>query len=174
MPASLALKLVFIAKSPPTPGETEQDERYFYRPSMGRPSHLLKDITIAMYGQEVFENENKEELLRRFRDDGCFLIDVSEKPVNKLSPKERYEVIENSLEDLARRVRGVDPEHIIIIKKTIFEQVRRILAANGYSERILGEGLPFPSHGHQRRFVEKLRELLKHVNFRETLQGGEL
>ncbi len=160
------VKLLFIAESPPMPGESELDERYFYRPSTRRPSHLLKYITIAMYGEEVFEKQPEEQLLRRFCNDGCFLIDVSEQPVNKLSLRDRYEAIENALEGLVRRVREISPERIIVIKKSIFEQVGRVLTVNGYGERILGEGLPFPSHGHQRRFVRELRELLNHPNLR--------
>jgi hypothetical protein len=91
--------------------------------------------------------------------------------LNHLKRSQRREAIEKNLNDLGRRVRELNPKHIIPIKKSIFEPVKRLLTTIGYGERVVGEkGLPFPSHHHQRSFVIRLREMLESID-ENTLQS---
>ncbi len=153
------VKILFIAESPPYP---RTGEYYFWRPELGeKPGDLLKYLTLALYGDRVNEKKSHQ-LLDQFVCDGYFLIDASEEPVNQIENKmERERAIEKNIGHLPAEVKKLDPGNIVIIKRTIYEQVRRYLTSTGYDKRILGEkGLPFPNNGHQRQFVKELGELL--------------
>lgn len=154
----IKIKILFIAESPPYPTDGEE---YFWRIKTGeKPGYLLKYLLTAIYGEKV-ANLEAQPFLEQFVDDGYFLIDASEEPVNQLDGRrDRSIAIEKNNSYLPAEVQKLDPQYIVIIKRTIYKLVRRTLLSTQYDKRILGDkGLPFPNNGHQWIFVEELREL---------------
>jgi hypothetical protein len=105
---------------------------------------------------------DKRPMLKKFRSLGFFLIDTFELPIDKLQPKERRILTAQGALTLPKRVKELDPNRILIIKKTVFDPVSRVLNDAGFGDRILNSRpLPFPSHGNQRKFRTMMRRLVK-------------
>lgn len=111
-----------------------------------------------------FENHagEKEKWLRRFQKTGYYLIDSTDRPSNRMSEAERREelamVLERIVSGISSLVTTTTP--IILIKKNIFEIFRQPLLAAGCN--VLHDSfLPFPSHGHQQRFIKECGEWLR-------------
>ena len=105
---------------------------------------------------------DKKPMLRQFCSLGFFLIDTCELPVDKLPPRQRrISTIRGAL-TLPRRVRELDPDRILIVKKTVYKPASQVLSEAGFREKILNtRPLPFPSHGNQRKFRTMMKRLLK-------------
>ena len=105
---------------------------------------------------------DKKPMLRQFRSLGFFLIDTCEFPVDKLPPRQRrISTIRGAL-TLPRRVRELDPDRILIVKRTVYKPTSQVLSEAGFREKILNtRPLPFPSHGNQRKFRTMMKRLLK-------------
>jgi hypothetical protein len=105
---------------------------------------------------------DKRPMLLKFRSLGFFLIDTCELPVDKLQPKQRRISTVQGASTLPKRVRELDPSRILIVKKTVFNPVNKVLSDAGFGQRILNtRPLPFPSHGNQRKFRLMMRRLVK-------------
>jgi hypothetical protein len=104
---------------------------------------------------------DKKPMLRQFCSLGFFLIDTCEHPVDKLpSRQRRISTIQGAL-TLPHRVRQLDPDRILIVKKTVFKPASQVLSEAGFRERILNtRPLPFPNHGNQRKFRMIMRLLV--------------
>jgi hypothetical protein len=113
-------------------------------------------------GRPMRKGCDKRPMLRQFRSLGFFIIDTCELPVDKLpSRQRRISTIRGAL-TLPGRVRKLDPDRILIVKKTVFEPASQVLSEAGFRERILNtRPLPFPSHGNQRKFRTIMRRLVK-------------
>jgi hypothetical protein len=116
---------------------------------------------------------DKRPMLKQFLSRGFFLIDTCELPVDKLRPRQRrISTIQGAL-TLPKRVRELDPGRILIVKKTVFKPVKQVLTDEGFGDRILNaRPLPFPSHGHQRKFRTTMRRLVK-ITLDQTRQDGK-
>jgi hypothetical protein len=105
---------------------------------------------------------DKRPLLEEFRSKGFFIIDTCELPVDKLTTRQRKETIARDAFGLARRARPLNPEHIIVVKKTVYQPVRDALEHAGLGHRILNDKpLSFPSHGNQKEYRTTLRRLVR-------------
>jgi hypothetical protein len=104
----------------------------------------------------------KDAWLRRFQRAGYYMIDATDRPVNRLSPLERREELRRSLEpkvaEIGRLIVAGTP--IVLIKKNIFEAFSQPLRDAGHNV-IHKTFLPFPSHGHQARFIEACSKCLR-------------
>jgi hypothetical protein len=99
--------------------------------------------------------------LERFKNDGFYLIDASDKPMedNRSSKKKRQ--IKNSLHSLIEKVRSLVSEDtkIILISSTVYEVCCNRLKAEGFN--VINEcAIPFPL-GWQKEFKERLSALLR-------------
>jgi hypothetical protein len=112
-----------------------------------------------------FTSGRKAEFLRRFKDEGFYLIDATDTPVNHLRRKsDRNEIIEASIEDKLREIAGLVNKStpIFIIKKNVFEIFYPLLKSQGYYIAN-DEPLPFPSRGWQQVFKDKFNKYLDAV-----------
>jgi hypothetical protein len=153
------LKFLLIVESPPASG----GYFYFERATSkgGLFSETMKALGLFPEGSGVPKGFDKRPLLRQFQSQGFFVVDVSYEPVNSLPNHERKRVIMDEIPKLIGEVRKLDPQSIIIIKASIFEVVKEALEKAGFGKRILNhEALPFPSHGHQKIYRQKLRGLI--------------
>ena len=154
------ISLLLIAESPPSSGG------YFYLEKTIGKDHLFRETMKALelwpYDRPMAKGCDKRPMLKQFRSLGFFLIDTCELPVDNLRPKQRRISIVQGASTLPKRVKGLDPMRILIVKKTVFNPVKRVLSDAGFGERILNtRPLPFPSHGNQRKFRTMVRRLVR-------------
>ena len=129
---------------------------------------MYRSVMKAVFPGFVYRPGEKNDWLRRFQRDGYYLIDATDRPVNRLSCAERRKAINDTMErKLSEIKRLVSPSTpIVLVKKNIFSAFNRPLRDAGYN--VIHESfLPFPSHGHQTRFVEACRNCL-----RKAQRGG--
>jgi hypothetical protein len=85
------LRYLLVAESPPDPGEGER--RFFYSPAL-TADNLYRSVAEAVYGEDRnVDLRNKPAVLDRLRQDGFWLIDAVETPVNKLRSSDRARAI---------------------------------------------------------------------------------
>jgi hypothetical protein len=94
----------------------------------------------------------KAELPARLRDQGVFLIDLKQDPVDGGS-------LAAEVPGLVRRVRRLDPVKVIVIKSSVFDLVRDALLDAGLP--LVDERVPFPGSGQQRRFEAAFARALR-------------
>jgi len=154
-------RFLLIAESPPASGG------YFYfHKSTGRDSlfrETMKALTLFPENGKMQKDFDKVPLLKEFQSRGFFLVDASYSPVNKI-PKsnERKRAVIRDIPRLVVETMKLNPEKIIIVKRSIFDPIRKALEQAGFGEKILNKApLPFPSHGHQGTYRKRLRELVE-------------
>jgi hypothetical protein len=104
---------------------------------------------------------DKRPMLKKFRSVGFFLIDTCELPIDKLQSRRRSVSTLQGALTLPLRVKELDPNRVLIVKKTVFKPVRQALNDAGLGDRILNtKPFPFPSHGNQRKYRAMLRRLV--------------
>ena len=150
------IKLIFILESPPTSGN------FFYEPS-GKVTEPLFSAMMKIIGHKA---SSKEDGLAAFASKGFFLVDATYRPVNQIkNQKKRNQAILSDLPDLILDVKGIiesqqDEISIVLVKANICRLLEERLMAMGMNVINHNTVIPFPSHGHQKRFHENMREVL--------------
>jgi hypothetical protein len=160
-PASV--RLLLIAESPPDPGAGAR--RFFYAPAL-TPDNLYRGVVAALYGHEPgFSPRSKKALLDRLRDDGVWLIDAVDEPIDKRSMSARRRAIAAGVPRLVDRVRAVAPTTgVLICHGVVYELVAPALRAEGI--RVLhDEPLPFPLGNWRQQFVTGARDALRRAGW---------
>lgn len=152
------IKLIFLLESPPANG------LYFYDKSGAIGEPLFR----AMMRLINFTPQNKEEGLKEFCRKRCFLVDATYTPVNKMKYKQRKETILNNQENLKKDLKelvGNKNTPIVIVKCTLYDCIYDRI--NDKFNIINGDiRIPFPSHGNQNKFHDKMRKLLTRNNLK--------
>jgi hypothetical protein len=154
-----ALRVLLIGESPPDPGAA--DRRFFYAPTLSRYDNLYRGVAEALYGDtEGFSVEEKTGNLDRLRDDGFWLVDAVEHPINKTSRAERKRAIERAAGALVQHCIALAPEEgIIICHGLVHEAVAPRLRRAGLP-LLHSEPIPFPLGNWRDAFVRQFREAL--------------
>lgn len=139
-------------------------ERYFYFEDVKTQDSLFLEIMGVLYPDDKKRyltngrpTEGKAALLRRFQEDGFWLLDVYEVP-GDLPPDVMNSAVPNLLKRLSKYIDKQTP--VILIKTNIFDLCYTALASKGY--RVSAERMPFPGSGQQKVFRQKFS---KAVNF---------
>jgi len=154
------IEVLFVAESPPA--SSDDEVRFFYNPKDERWDHMYRAVMKAVFPEFEYYPREKDNWLRKFQEHGYYLIDATDRPVNRLSSAERRCVLDAAvkpkLSEIKRLVSSRTP--IILLKRSVFSAFNRPLRDAGYS--VIHESfLPFPSHGHQKEFVKKCRDCLR-------------
>jgi hypothetical protein len=104
-----------------------------------------------------------EDFLRLFARKGCWLVDLADRPVNRLPPKERRAAVEAGVPQLADVIRETKPKHIVVIKRDIVGYVERAITASA-TKRPTVLALRYPLRQWRPEFVRTLA-----ANLREKL-----
>ena len=141
--------LLFVGESPPASG------RFFYQGDSG----LYRAIRDAFVS--ALPNLDGADFLESFRNLGCYLVDLCEAPVDKLTPKQRKAACvhgEARLSDLLVELR---PKIVVTVVLSIVENVRRAQTAANWDGTQLT--LPYPGRWrhHQQSFQTALIPLLQ-------------
>ncbi|MBI5001265.1 MAG: hypothetical protein HZB92_07065 [Euryarchaeota archaeon] len=106
-------------------------------------------------------NSKKEQYLTKFQQDGYYLIDAIDTPINNLSRKRRAEKLQENLKNKINEIKVsiTKKTPVILIKKNVFELFRTPLSNLNYNI-VHNEHIPFPSHWWQAVFKEKFKDAL--------------
>jgi hypothetical protein len=96
--------------------------------------------------------------LHWFRELGCWLVDVADRPVNRLSGAERRAAVAGGVSGLSGIVRETGPQRIIAVKASIASVVRESAQHAGFSGELIE--LPFPVRQWRKEYVRRLAEAL--------------
>jgi len=143
-------RVLFVGESSPA------QETHFYRAN----SNLYRATRAAFaaaYGEDRVPGG--EGFLRYFRDRGCWLVDLADRPINRLPPPERRQSVERGVQRLADLIRQERPQAIVAVKRDIATAVERA-ASLADAEATLLVVLPFPVRQWAHRYVEGLRDFL--------------
>lgn len=145
------VRRLFVGESSPAQGT------HFYRAN----SNLFR-ATRAAFAEALGDDvvPPGEAFLRFFQDQGCWLVDLAEQPVNLMSGADRRRVVDEGVELLAQTVRDTSPETIVAVKRNIEEPVRRAISQAG-AEGIPLVVLPFPVRQWRSSYEKGLAAILR-------------
>jgi hypothetical protein len=83
-----------------------------------------------------------ENFLNRFRDAGCYLVDLCGRPVDDLEPLSRREACDAGERRLAKIIREVQPEQIATLVRSIEANVKKAASRAAWDGPFLH--LPYP------------------------------
>jgi hypothetical protein len=154
----LHVHVLLIAESPPDPGSG--DSRFFYSSAL-TIDNLYRGVAEAVYGER--ENANlldKPAILEQLTEDGFWLIDATEHPINKATSAVRRKQIAAAVPRLVERCLEIAPEVGVIICHTkVYAAVALPLRQAGVT--VLHDGpIPFPLGNWRAQFVSGFRRAL--------------
>ncbi len=169
------IRLLFVAEAPPA----LTSDRFFYFPAVERADTLFLEMMKVLYPDVTGFIEHtatfspgygparmratKTILLNHFKQDGFYLIDALDQPMPALATTRiKSAVIRDALPALVRRVKGLlrgRDTPIILIGAVTYDVCAPTFRQQGLC--ILNqEMIDHPARGGQRRFRQKLRNLL--------------
>lgn len=153
-----SVRLLLIGESPPDPRSAER--RFFYAPMLAY-DNLYRSVVLALYGTDPgFDVSAKADNLARLRDDGVWLVDAVDEPVNAMSKPERVRRIRASVPSLLAKCRDARPSvGIIVCHSVVYSAVAPSLRSEGLP-LLHDEPLPFPLGNKRAEFVAGVRRSL--------------
>jgi len=108
------------------------------------------------------DRQQKGQFLERFKNDGFYLIDVLDEPLEDTSSSNKKKQIKKSLPLLIEKIKALISEgtNIILILKSVYNVCYERLKAEGFNV-INEEAIPFPCYRWQKEFRGKLSSLLR-------------
>jgi hypothetical protein len=103
----------------------------------------------------------KPSFLRRFQEDGCYLIDASLEPMAENRPSAKRRQLRAELPGLLERVKNlwVEATRTVLVSAPVYEVCLQPLVRQGY--RVINRDMiDFPGSGRQMDFRHKLSHLL--------------
>jgi hypothetical protein len=156
------LHVLLIGESPPDPSDSAR--RFFYAPQL-RADNLYRGVAAAVYGDRPdVDVRDKPRVLELLRDDGFWLVDALQHPINKHSPGQRRAAIRDAVPQLVERCRELAPESgAIICHGAVYQEAAAALQRAGVPV-LHDEPLPFPLGNWRAQFI---------LGFRSALAGAE-
>ncbi|MFN7937654.1 MAG: hypothetical protein U0R19_30270 [Bryobacteraceae bacterium] len=143
--------MLFVGEAPPASG------RFFYRGDSGLYRAMLEAFS------SVDDTIEEGAFLDRFRDCGCYLVDLCPAPVDGLDREARRAACGESEGRLSRIFRRLQPAVIVTVVRSIEGNVERAAALAAWK----GEWVRVPYPGRwahlKRRFIEGLEPILLRV-----------
>lgn len=150
------VRVLFVGESAPAGGT------HFYLAN----SNLFRATREAFgRGLGVLTPPDGTAFLKWFEELGCWLVDIAEHPVNRLSVREREAAVRQGITQLAGILRETDPDRVVILVRQIAPDVRRAAALAGLDDRTI-DVLPFPIRQWRSTFVEQLAGIMRHLDAR--------
>jgi hypothetical protein len=141
--------MLFVGESPPASG------RFFYQADSG----FYRAVRDSFVG--ALPQFRKTEFLVLFRELSCYLVDLCERPVDRLSGKERRDVCQDGEARLSKIIAELQPEIIVTVVRSIAPNVRRAQELAKWDGQSLEVPYPGRWKTHRAAFDEALRPLLR-------------
>lgn len=138
------VRSLFVGESSPAGGT------HFYRANSNL-FHATQAAFVRAFGDVV---PNGPAFLHFFRDHGCWLVDLADRPVNRLPGRPRKEAVDSGVDRLAELISDTRPDRIIVVKASIASAVR--VAANRAAFVGPLTELPFPVRQWRTVYIERL------------------
>lgn len=157
------IRVLLIAESPPPSPEIQSSRQFYYTDRIRTDDRLFTNTVRALYPETADMSElelerDKESWLRRFQNDGWYMIEALETSQHHdVTKHERQQRIGANLPRLIERVRELATAgtKIILIKSNVFEVAAEPLRQAGFA--VLNTGLvDYPGQFNQRAYREKL------------------
>jgi hypothetical protein len=156
------IKFLLIAEAPPR----VEAKRFFYFEDVQKHDSLFWETMKVLYLGDCSVTKSlrrrKREFLEKFRNDGFYLLDATDTPMEDRRPAKKRERIEESLPSLIEKVRNVGSEDtkIILISSAVYNVCYSCLKSEGFN--VINESMiDFPGPGRQKEFRKKLSALLQ-------------
>lgn len=152
------IQVLLVAESPPDPRAGER--RFFYSPQLSY-DNLYRGVATALYGTDLnFNLEDKPAVLERIKNDGIWLIDAVETPVNSLPKFKRQAAIKARASKVIGICRDLNPKRgVIICHAGVYAVLAPSLREAGV-EVLHDAPLPFPRGNWRADFVAGFRRAL--------------
>ena len=146
------VRVLFVGEGPPASG------RFFYQADSG----LYRAVRDAFAGVFPAVGE-QQEFLELFRSLGCYLVDLCGRPVDHLPGDQRLKACLDSEVRLAGILKGLRPEIVITVVRSITANVRRAQQRANWSG--IHIELPYPGrwHHHREAFLQELLLVLRRI-----------
>jgi len=145
------VKILFVGESAPASGD------FFYVRS-NMTAHTKRAFEIAY--ERAFDNQT--DFLNFFKEQGCYLDDLSHEPVDCFESKRRMQILQECVPSFSQRIFEMNPDVVLIALKRIEKYVREAISYSGKDFECFV--LPFAGMSHQNKYVDELTEILrKHV-----------
>jgi hypothetical protein len=155
------LRVVFVGESAPDPGAGLR--RFFYREQLTRHDNLFRGLMKALYGATRRDlGPSKKSWLARFQRDGFWLLDVADRPINKLSPLQRSIRLRGAAPAAVARITAAAPSVGVLVCHGLTYVA---LKAAGLT-LLHDEPIPFPLGNWRRVFVQRVRGELARSDIR--------
>jgi hypothetical protein len=152
------IRLLFIGESPPASG------RFFYQQDSG----LYRAVRDAFHA--IDPSVTDDSFLSVFQSAGCYLIDACTEPVDHLDARSRRAACLASEQSLSRRIRRLQPAAIVILLRSIQQNVQRAAERAKWHGTLIE--VPYPGRWHRHReiflraLVPELRRSISSVTVR--------
>jgi len=153
------IKVVIVAEAPP-----ESLERFFYFENVKIADFLFLGISEVLYPKEkanyLFNKRNpliKEQILKQFKSDGYYLLDLFELPITL--NKDNNLVAVKKLSDKIENLCDINSP-IILVKTNVYDIAYSSLKLKF---NVINKRIDFPSCGNQLKFYNKFAEALKQI-----------
>jgi hypothetical protein len=167
------VKVLFIAESPP---ESDDDEvRFFYNPRQERWDYMYRAVMKVVFPHFEYCPGEKDNWLRKFKASCYYMIDATDTPINHRSASERRRALNDAVESKLREIRKLVSLEtpVVLVKKNVFLAFKARLRKAGYNVTH-DSFLPFPSHGHQARFIAACSDCLRNQERNELIANNRV
>jgi hypothetical protein len=144
-----AVRLLFVGESSPAGGT------HFYR-AYSNLFRAVHEAFARVFGEEVPAGPA---FLHYFRAHGAWLVDLADRPVNRMEDRARTSTAAAGIERLASSISETRPAHILAVKASIETAVRQAAQMANVDVDIVV--LPFPVRQWRAVFVRKLAAELR-------------
>ena len=146
------VRVLLVGESSPASGT------HFYRAN----SNLYRATRAAFakaFGEDAVPRGDA--FLRYFQDEGYWLVDLADQPVNQLPDAERRQAVGAGVQALAETVRQSEPAHVVTVKRDIAGSVAEALRFAGSHADLTA--LPFPVRQWTREYEDRLTDFLNSI-----------
>ncbi len=169
------VRVLFVAESPPQKNRRGRWSHFYLpaeRPPGEDPSMLfwaMADVLALAESCGVTLAEAKRDrpawkprLLAEFQRRGMYLVDAAKCAVNGVRDEgTRGAAVTRCAEAwLARELRVLEPEHLVMIKVTVHDRLEPILVRAGLGPRLELERIPHPGSGQYANFQRAMRQVV--------------
>lgn len=164
------IRYLLIAESPPV-----DPRRFFYFEEVRTQDALFLETMKVLYPSDfktaAETRRRRPEFLRRFMDDGFYLIDVVDMPLGRLNRSDKMRKIQRAVSSLPRKVQESDggDARIILISSLVYRMCNRPLRDKGF-EVANERAIDFPSLGRQVQFRRKFQETLRRAGWSSSFR----
>jgi len=155
------IKYLLIAEAPPD----ENSNRFFYYECVDEKDSLFLETMKVLYPDDYNDTKavrkRKKQFLKKFKEDGFYLIDSTDQPMPNFSRSKKLKQIRKSLPLLKEKVSSLLRKNtkIILISSTVYKICEEPLKSMGFNI-INEEMIDFPGSGGQLKYRTKLAKLI--------------